>query len=69
MEPLQTFGVTILALFKNKPDLLEWVTLMVLLGVLDGTKDPFGKCSKCPKSSAVMAEDEFLEMMWSDCSS
>ncbi|KAI5340124.1 hypothetical protein L3X38_019398 [Prunus dulcis] len=54
---LETSGVTILALFNNKPDLLEWVTLMILLGLPDGTRDPFGKCNKCLKFSAVRFGD------------
>lgn len=57
MEELwHTFGVTILALLTNKPVLPPLVMLITLLGTLEGTTEPFGKCNRWLSTNGVGIE-------------
>ncbi|KAK3184506.1 hypothetical protein Dsin_031792 [Dipteronia sinensis] len=49
VEFTHTFALTTRALLKNRPWLL--VTLIILPGMLDGTKVPLGKCSMLLKNN------------------
>ena len=55
-ELWHTFGVTIFALLTNKPDLPPLVMLITLLGRLEGTTEPFGKCNRWLSTSGVGIE-------------